>query len=237
MWSNVIGIDKEWDKELQFVLNKLSGYKELSYAVEENEERVWIYLACACECHEKIERKMYEMLEDVFLSFLKLRFYKEKLNVQTLDYAVCTLLSSILHFDRAYECNVIDKMLSSTLDYNIDGLYNFRMKALKESWCEVAEVASRLLCGVECEQDILDVASFIAGSDGKKNVLLLDGGMLKNISQHRIEQVLDIYDDEELDLLDAIIRSKPCEIQVKDTKLSSKMIAILKKIARVIEKT
>lgn len=236
MWSNVIGIDKEWNKELEYVLKKLAGYKELSYAVEENEDRVWIYIACACDCHEDIERKMYDMLERVFLSFLKLRFFKERLNITTVDYAKCTLLSSILHFDRNYECNVIDKMLSSTLDYNIDGLYNFRMKALKDSWSEVAELSARLLYGAESEQDIFDVASFIAGSDGKKNVLVLNGSVLRNVTERYVVEILNMYDDDELNLLDAIIRSKPCEIQIVNTKLTSKMHSTLRKIARVIEK-
>lgn len=236
MWSNVIGIDKEWNRVLEYVLKKLAEYKQLSYAVEENEKRVWIYIACACKCHEDIERKIYDMLEQVFLSFLKLHFYKERLNMATLDFAKCTLLSSILHFDRAYECNVIDKMLSCTLDYNIDGLYNFRMKALKDSWGEVAEVASRLLYGIESEQDVFDVANFIAGSDGKKNVLVLDGGVLRNITERCSVEILNVYDEGELNLLDAIIRSKPCEIQIINTYLSGKMLATLRKIARVVEK-
>lgn len=236
MWSNVIGIDKEWNKELEYVLKRLSECKELSYAVEENEERVWIYIACACECHENIERKMYDMLEQVFLSFSKLRFFKERLNIAMVDYAKCTLLSSILHFDRNYECNVIDKMLSCTLDYNIDGLYNFRMKSLKESWGEVADVSSRLLYGTESEQDIFDVASFIAGSDGKKNVLVLNDGVLRNVSERCVVEILNMYDNEELNLLDAIIRSKPCEIQIANTKLTSKMYSTLRKLSRVIEK-
>lgn len=237
MWSNVIGIDKEWNRELEYVLKKLAGYKQLSYAVEENEKRVWIYIACACECHEDIERKMYDMLEQVFLSFFKLRFYKERLNMATVDFAKCALLSSILHFDRAYECNVIDKMLSCTLDYNIDGLYNFRMKALKDSWGEVAEVASRLLYGVESEQDVFDVANFIAGSDGKKNVLVLEEGVLSNITERCAVEILNVYDDVELNLLDAIIRSKPSDIQIINTCLSGKMLATLRKIARVAEKS
>lgn len=236
MWSNVIGIDKGWDRELQFILEKLSEYKELSYAVEENEDRVWIYIACACECHESIERKMFAMLEHVFLSFLKLRYYKERLNIKTLDYAKCSLLSSILHFDRKYECDVVDKMLSSTLDYNIDGLYNFRMKALKDSWSEVAEVASRLLYGVESEQDVFDVASFISGSDGKKNVLVIDHGVLKNLTERCVVEVLNVYDDVELNLLDAVVRNKPCEIHIEQTELTGKMIATLKKFARVVER-
>lgn len=236
MWSNVIGIDKEWNKELEYVLDRLAGCRELSYAMEENKDRVWIYLACACEQYENIERKMFDMLEQVFLSFLKLRFYKEKLNIATLDYAKCTLLSSILHFDRSYECGVIDKMLSCSLDYNIDGLYNFRMKALKDSWSEVAEVASRLMYGVESERDIFDVANFISGSDSKKNVLVIECGALKNVTERNMVEILNIYDDFELNLLDAIIRSKPCEIQIENTVLSNKMLSTLRKIARVIEK-
>lgn len=235
MWSNVISIDKGFNKEIDYMLKRLSNNKEVSYATEESERRVWIYLACPCEKQDSVEDWMCSMLENVFLSYLKLRFYKEELNVNCVDYAKCALLSSILHFDRNFERNIIDKMLSSTLDYNVDGLYNFRMKALKESWSEVAAVTQRLLCGVESDDDIFDIASFIAGSDGKKNRLEYSGGVLKNLSERKIIDIVDIYGNSELNLLDSVIREKASEIAIDTSLLSQKMLATLRKIARVIE--
>lgn len=235
MWSNVISIDKEFDEEIDYMLKLLSKNKDVSYAMEESERRVWIYLACPCEKQDATEDWMCSMLEEIFLSYLKLRFFKEALGINCVDYAKCALLSSILHFDRNFERNVIDKMLASTLDYNVDGLYNFRMKSLKESWGEVAAVTQRLLCGVEGDDDIFDIASFIAGSDGKKNKLEYSEGVLKNLSERKIVNIVNVYGESELNLLDSIIKEKACEIAIKTSSISQKMLSTLRRISKVVE--
>ena len=48
MWSNLISIDKGYDKEIGYILDKLQCTKDVSYAIEESEDRMWIYLASAC---------------------------------------------------------------------------------------------------------------------------------------------------------------------------------------------
>ena len=44
MWSDVISIDTAYGQEIEFVLGKLSGIKNLSFAVDESRDRVFIYL-------------------------------------------------------------------------------------------------------------------------------------------------------------------------------------------------
>lgn len=61
------------------------------------------------------------------------------------------------------------------LDLSVDGIYNFRLKSLQDAWSEVAEVATRLLENSVCDEDVFDVASFIAGSDGGRNDIVVDG--------------------------------------------------------------
>ena len=116
MWSNVISIGKEYQKEIDYILKKLQSTKDVSYATEENEERIWIYLASSCDVAQKIENEMYEMLGVVFLSFLKLRFFLERLPMRNMSQAKCALLSSMLHFDKEFEQNVIAKTLSDCMD-------------------------------------------------------------------------------------------------------------------------
>ena len=145
MWSNLISIDKGYDKEIGYILDKLQCTKDVSYAIEESEDRMWIYLASACECADEVENKIYDILDVVFLSFFKLRFFLERLPIRALNHAKCALLSSIVNFDRDFESGIIAKTLSNSLDYNVDGLFNFRLRSLKEAWSEIADVASRLL--------------------------------------------------------------------------------------------
>lgn len=236
MWSNVISIDKQYDKEIGYILDRLQSTKDVSYAIEENSDRLWIYLAGICEQQDAIEDEIGKILEVVFLSFLKLRFFLERLTINAMTHAKCALLSSLVHFDRDFERNIVMKVISNSQDYNIDGLMNFRLRALRESWDELAEVAQHLIDGSSGDRDIFDIAAFITGSDGKKSRLVIKDGALKNLTFHKSVEVVNLFEGDEYNILDAIIKEKPGEIVIENCHFSSPMNATLKRIARVIEK-
>lgn len=75
MWSNVISIDKGFRREIEFILGKLKNIRHLSYAVEESRDRVFVYIASVCEMQEEVEAQVRDVLQTVFLVFLKLRFF------------------------------------------------------------------------------------------------------------------------------------------------------------------
>lgn len=236
MWSNVISIDKSYDREIDYILGRLQSTKDVSYAVEESKNRLWIYLAGICDKQEEIEEQVRQILDVVFLSFIKLRFFLDKLHIRSMSHAKCALVCSIVHFDREFEANVVSKVLNSALDYNVDGLLNFRLRALSDGWQELADLANRLLDGCNDEADIYDIATFITGSEGKLNQLVLNHNRLRNLTCHRSVEVVKLFDSEEYNMLSAIIREKPSEILIEGCDFTAPMNATLKKIVRVIEK-
>ena len=235
MWSNVISIGKEYDKEIEYILQKLRNAKDLSYASEESNTRLWLYLASNCDVAQKIENEIYDMLSVVFLSFMKLRFFLERLPIYPLTYAKCALLSSMLHFDSDFEENVVAKTLSQSMDYNVDGLFNFRMRPLKDAWGEICDVAARLLEGSDGEKDVFDIATFIAGSESGRNRIATDGKKVENLTQRRQVEIVRLFDEEEYNLINAVIKEKPCEILLKGHSVSDVMQNTLRKIAKVVE--
>ncbi len=236
MWSNVISIDKSYDREIGYILKRLQSTKELSYAIEESQGRMWIYLASVCEKQDEVEEKLQGIFEVIFLSFLKLRFFLDKLRIRKMSHAKCALICSIVHFDREFESNVVSKVISGSLDYNIDGIMNFRLRSLSEGWQELADLANRLLDGCNSETDIYEIATFITGSEGKLNQLVLHHNSLRNLTCHKSVEVVDLFDSQEYNMLSAIIREKPSEILLEDCNFTAPMSATLKKIVRVIEK-
>ena len=236
MWSNVISIDKGCEKEIEYILASLQSTNDLSYATEESRDRLFIYLASACENVYEIEKRLYAIAETVILTFFKTRFFEERLTFKRKGHAECALLSSIVHFDRDFEGSIVKKALSKTMDFNLDGLALFRLGALVDSWRELAEVAARLTEGASSESELYDIAAFITGSDGGKNQLLVERGRLKNLTCHKNVEVVDIFENYEYNLLNAILGERPLEILVDRGALSNPMCATLRHIARVIEK-
>ena len=233
MWSNVISIDKGFRREIEFILGKLKNIRHLSYAVEESRDRVFVYIASVCEMQEEVEAQVRDVLQTVFLVFLKLRFFLSSLQNMDLNHANCALICSLVHFDTEYEKNIIGRVLGETIDYAIDGLLNFRLRPLMENWEELAALATRLISSGS-GGDIYDIASFITGTDGAKNRLALTRDALLNLTVRRPVEVIDLFDKPELNLISAIIREHPCEILLRGVYLSAPMNNTLKHIARVV---
>lgn len=233
MWSNVISIDKGFRREIEFILGKLKNIRHLSYAVEESRDRVFVYIASVCEMQEEVEAQVRDVLQTVFLVFLKLRFFLSSLQNMDLNHANCALICSLVHFDTEYEKNIIGRVLGETIDYAIDGLLNFRLRPLMENWEELAALATRLISSGS-GGDIYDIASFITGTDRAKNRLALTRDALLNLTVRRPVEVIDLFDKPELNLISAIIREHPCEILLRGVSLSAPMNNTLKHIARVV---
>ena len=230
MWSNVISIDKGFRREIEFILGKLKNIRHLSYAVEESRDRVFVYIASVCEMQEEVEAQVRDVLQTVFLVFLKLRFFLSSLQNMDLNHANCALICSLVHFDTEYEKNIIGRILGETIDYAIDGLLNFRLRPLMENWEELAALATRLISSGS-GGDIYDIASFITGTDGAKNRLALTRDALLNLTVRRPVEVIDLFDTPDFNLISAVIGERPCEIHLEDAHLSEVMQSTLRHIA------
>lgn len=234
MWSNVISIDKGFRREIEFILGKLKNIRHLSYAVEESRDRIFIYIASVCEMQEEVEAQVRDVLQTVFLVFMKLRFFLASLQNMDLNHANCALICSLVHFDTEYEKNIVNRVLSETIDYAVDGLLNFRLRPLMENWEELAALATRLISSGS-GGDIYDIASFITGTDGAKNRVAITPDSLINLTIRRPVEVIDLFDKPELNLISAIIREHPCEILLRGVSLSVPMSNTLKHIAHVVK--
>lgn len=234
MWSNVISIDKSYDKEIEFILESVRAMKNASYAVEESKNRIFIYIASVCEVAEEVEDRITDIVETVVLTYIKLRFFLEKLSLTEVSHTNCALVSSLVHFDRIYESNLLRRALSETADFNVDGIYNFRMNGVLENWEELASLAEKLISSRD--KDVFDVASFITATEGNRSRLAVIGGKLYNLTERAPVDVLPLYNENELNLISAIIGEKPAEIIVENTSFTPSMTSTLKRIATIVKK-
>ncbi len=238
MWSNVISIDKCYEREIGYILSQLEKMHNLSYAVEQSPSRMWIYLASACENVDAIEKQLYSMLDVVVLCFLKTRYFVDRLStpICTLTHVRCALICSLVHFDIDFERNIVHKVLCDSLDFNVDGLLSFRLKALVDAWSELCDVAKRLVDVSSSDDELFEIASFITESGYNKNRLVVSNGKIKNLTSRQAVEIVNVFDEEELNLLCAIIKEKPSDIELENTPISNKMGYTLRHLARVIEK-
>ena len=231
MWSNVISIDKCFSKEIDYLIASVKKVRDLSYAIEESKDRIWIYLASLCEKSVEVEEEITCLVEDVILTYMKTRFFLERLPSFLMTHPTCSLICSLVHFDRRDEENMLRRAVAETADFNVDGIYNFRLQELKQNWEEVSSLASRLMNSTD--GDTYDVASFITSTEGAKNRIAIERGRVFNVTEKREVKVLNVFDENEHNLIMAVIGESPEEIVIEDTPLSKEMYDTLKHIAVV----
>ncbi len=233
MWSNVISLDKSYGRETDYIKSMLSKINLLSFAVEESKNRNYFYLASICENQSLVEEKLFDMLEVVVLSFMKIDFIKRSLPSHEMTYSFCALLSALSAFDSEFERQIVRKTLAESSCLNIDGLFNFRMKEMALNWKDLSALASKIIMSNTSKDDVFDIAGFISSTDGNKCQLILCNDGLTNLTEQRQVAVDNVFDKTEFNLLHAIIKQQPSEIVVKD-KFEPEFVKTLSYIANVI---
>ena len=205
--------------------------RDLSFAIEESKDRIWIYLASLCEKSARIEEEITLLIEDIILTYMKTSFFIERLPSFTMSHATCSLICSLVHFDRRYEENMLRRALAETADFNVDGLFNFRLMEMKQNWEEVISLATRLMNSTD--SDAYDISAFITSTDNADNRVAIDSGQVFNLTTGKKAEVLKVFDNDEYNLIMAVIGESPEEIIVERCTLSKDMLTTLKRIAHL----
>ncbi|HPD02747.1 MAG TPA: hypothetical protein PK245_05240, partial [Clostridia bacterium] len=103
MWTSVISIDKSLKAELDFLVSKLSKIKNLSFAVEESDDRTFVHIAALCDYADAVSREINAILVELYLCRMKLSYFLKRLRYKSFGYALAALVSSLTHFDREFE--------------------------------------------------------------------------------------------------------------------------------------
>lgn len=233
MWSNVISIDKMYDKEFEYLYEKIKADKNVSYAYEESRSRHFLYLASLCESSLDVIANVENSICEVYLNHFKLKHFTK--NFKTLSDPLVALTSALLLFDHSYEDALIRKVLSEATEYNIDGILNFRLGALTENWNELSDLISNLLANSQTDDDVYSVAQFINSQEGGINRLMLSENQLVNLTKSKNVEIENFFDNNDQNLIFAIIKEKPAELVVKNRRLTDSLKRSISPFARIRE--
>lgn len=211
MWSNVISLDKTYSREFDYLFDKIKNNKNLSYAFEESKDRNFLYLASVCDSAATVINEVENAICDVYLNHFKLAYFMSSLKNRVTP-ALVALTSALLLFDQTYEDTLIRKVLSEVIDYNVDGILNFRLKDLTANWSELSDLIANLLSNSNSDDDIYSVAEFIHSQEGGKNQLMFGENGLFNLTKSESVKVENYFDNSDLNLLFAIIKESPKEL-------------------------
>lgn len=236
MWSNQIAINKGQPNKFKRIFSEIDEIKEVSTAVEESKYRKYIYMAGLCDYQEVIRAKVEKSVIDLILTDYKLDYYMKRLNYGALNYSAAALMSTLIYLDIDIERAFIGNVLNEMSFYDIDGIYNFRIKPLKTNWSEIAEMCNRLFEVGTDEIDIYNVISYITATKTQKPVVLnLSGRILPKLLNERGGEVkiLKLFGIFDYDLINAVISQSATKVVVQDYDINKETLRVLKHIVRV----
>ncbi|MEG2454217.1 MAG: hypothetical protein RSB20_05060, partial [Clostridia bacterium] len=127
--------------------------------------------------------------------------------------------------------------LSKLSSYDLDGIFHFRLRPLRNSWLEMAQMCKELFAIGADDTDIFNVVSYISATGNTREVILSltydNEFKLKNLKTNSIVPILKVYDNEEFDVLHAILANKATKIVLDEQILSKPMLKALHRIIKV----
>ncbi len=236
MWSNVVSIEKGDDESFLELLAGVEGIKELSCAVEESKSRKFIYMAGLCEYADEIRDKIENFLSDFILTRYKLAYYTKNLKYGKLDYPVATLISTLIYLDYDLEKAFVTRVLREMASYDVDAIYRFRLKPLRASWKEVAEMCARLFEVGTDEQDIYNVINYISATKTVKPLELVlersERPVFKTAESGKEIKVKRLFGVDDFDIIGTVISLSATKVTL-NCDVASETVKALRHVVRV----
>lgn len=220
-------------RELEFIKRRLNSIEGATLEISEGRHFVRINIDFAPEWLYFVKGAVIDCL----LLVKKMEFITENINLQNINVPFATLISSLLYFEHTSERSRINKLVINTRNFNIDGIYDFRMGEFKEAWRELVDITNSLIASGCTETDIYNVTTFMMSPNIKQDKALfiadVDRLLLTNLSMGGIVDIPQLFEEPQYNLIAAIISECPAEVVVESGKISEDLLKCLKNILKV----
>jgi len=178
------------------------------------------YYAFACENinKSKLNETLKKNITKILSKESKYTFFDERINLPIISKAEKNLLiSALVGFDSEQEIDEISNSFFITDGLCIDGIYNFRLKSLKERWNEVLQLTVDNSIFLSDKDIFYEVIKFLFSSIKpkiNKIYINMDNGAYLMHSVSNGKRIRVAYDEEQL--LCSLIEYAPIEIYFKE---------------------
>ena len=234
MWQSNILISNDFNKDnaLKKGLERVEGL----YFAEGGDED-WISFDVAAKDFEKdrCESAVKEIICDVILNNIKLKFILSSIGRRKIDSSLCALISSMLYYDHDKEHDYVLKQISNLKNYCIDGIVNFRLRQIVEEWQELGNILSSTLAKGYGEKEIYSLALYMLGDREKTSLFIADSKeiLITNVSQGGLVKVPEIYQDKSHNIINAIVKYGASEVVIERGNADKELLNALRNLVDV----
>ena len=159
--------------------------------------------------HLMIKPEIEDRIADIITIAYKYSYFKEKLIIVGLNkYEKELLYTGLIAADLEDDKKYVKRKLAEYSDYNIDGIFNFRLKELKGKWKSVLEVMPKYFGA----SHLKDFIGFLL--ENKNNRTYVDGGRVYDAHYKRLIRS-NLLGGDELRVIKEILLSNCGEVELK----------------------
>ncbi len=109
----------------------------------EDKRRCYFSVACSDTFRFQLKRLVLESVSEAVALGYKNIFVRNCLKIKQGNFFQNVLINTMCVFDKAYDSQIISKILDVDKPMFIDGYCNFKMEMLKKKWSEIAKLVSQ----------------------------------------------------------------------------------------------
>lgn len=201
--------DKQIDAYLEIIFEDL----EVPCRFERTDE----WTACLFVSADEVRK---DIISELLLTFYKFKELTGYLNDYREEggYSYYALLGALLGVEKAADSEYLKKILDGAEVVNIDGIYEFRMETLKQTWENLAKIIVRLLSCCKCAEDIYALSTFVMNPDDNPDSTVVVGaaGNLYWEKLNREITVVPYYGERRLDAIVTLLSKHPANVLIRD---------------------
>ncbi len=149
-------------KQIFSDLKKISN--DLNMVITSYSEHNKIFVVVGCEDIEKPRMNfiLSDVISDAISTFYKMEYIDENLRVPISNAVnISAFKKALVAFDRETDKYIITRSLKLEREINLDALYNFRLKSLRNKWQEIIKLANDNASYLLCNDTFVDLLKFL----------------------------------------------------------------------------
>lgn len=236
MWKKTVTIDKAYQREYIALLREFKKNKALAYAAEESKTRRIISVAAREGDGTAADDYLCDKVAKVLTTYFKQSYLTEKLDICKPTAAQVSLLAVMIYYDCEGDYT---ELFGKLKDYGVicvDGVYNFAMRDIKESWEELAAISQNLFDGLYDDEDLYEVAGYVVEEKPDRARLLIadqKNPVVTDLVKGGFIAVDDFYGDSALNLINCVVASGAKEVTLDASFKDKKLITAIARFAKV----
>lgn len=225
MRERILGIDKN-SKAIDYINDCLSE-KNIEYRKEQDDNKMLFIIKDDNVCIDSL-------ISEVIVLYYKFGEISKLLMPNgSCSYPCCAYIGSILSIDAELERKQIIKMIPDDNFICIDGIYNFCLTEIRESWESLAILCEKLILQCKNEKDMYSLTSFMLGVENEsESTVTVDKQEKISINKNGEKLKLpQLFSDPEMDAIATILANSPTEIIIlKKEAFSNEFMNLMHKI-------